>query len=164
MGTLLRLCAAAALLACNAGGDSKPAAALSTAPQEYTSTWEERGWPIEMTVRWRFLSSRQTDEGTEVTGAWEITLSNTSADGWDANIARLTFEDEAGFQIAEHIPRRPSFLQSSSLIRRTLEAQQTFTGQGNFQITVASVEQANSITSMQVWASFKEKWKLPELK
>lgn len=68
-----------------------------------------------------------------------------------------------GDQVAEHISRRPDG-QSSFLIRRTLDAQQTFTGKGNFQITVASVEQANSITSMQVWASFKEKWKPPELK
>ncbi len=77
------------LLACNSKPDVvEPSndVRLNTAPHEEDGlSWE--GSPIEADTRWRFLSSRETDEGFDVTGAWEITLRNTS--GFDIQIASL---------------------------------------------------------------------------
>ncbi len=135
------------LLACNSKPDVvEPSndVRLNTAPHEEDGlSWE--GSPIEADARWRFLSSRETDEGFDVTGAWEITLRNTSGDVWEANVPRLTFEDGQGFQVAEYYIGEVVILQGHQSRYR----------QGNFDIQIASLELANSISTMNLWASFE---------
>ena len=137
------------LLAC----DSKPdivepsqVVRLDTTSHEHNNRyWEDT--LIEADTRWRFLSGRETDEGFEVTGAWEIILRNTSDDVWEANPSNLVFEDKQGFQIAEYYIGR--------IFPWILQGHQTKILKGNFVIRVASIELANSISEMSVWASFK---------
>ena len=135
------------------GCDSKPKVVepepepirLNTASHEEDGlSWEDS--PIEADTRWRFLASRETEIGFEVTGAWEITLRNTSSDEWEAVLSRLTFEDRQGFQIAEY------YIGSFPYILQGHESRHL---QGNFDIQVVSLELANSIRTMNLWASFK---------
>ena len=116
---------------------------MDTTPHEVTGLFWE-GSPVEVEKRWRFLAARETDEGFEVTGAWSITLHNTSGDVWKANLSHLTFEDSQDFQIAEY------YLGET----RWLQGHETAELQDNFKIPVASIELANSINEMSVWASF----------
>ena len=108
-------------------------------------SWEDS--PIEADTRWRFLASRETEKGFDVTGAWEITLRNTSRDVWEADLSRLTFEDRQGFQIAEYYV--------GGIFPYILQGHESRHLQGNFDIEVASLELANSISTMNLWASFK---------
>ena len=123
---------------------------LSTETHEMTGVrWE--GSRVEVDWRWRFLSSKETTQGFQITGAWEFTLHNLSPDtSWVATVHRLSFKDDQGFQVAEYAPR------NYVIRRRKLSAQDRDTLSGNFQFHVAKVELANSITHMNAWASFRE--------
>ena len=136
------------LLSCDSGVDSKPVVLDTSSHSRKDLSWGDA--PIKADTRWRFLSSRPTGSGIEVTGAWEISLRNTSRRGWWAKVDRLAFEDSEGFQVAAYMPP------NESLIYRRLRPQETVDLQGNFQIDVASIELANDISHMGVWAAFWE--------
>ena len=128
-----------------------PPGGLTTEVREKSTEWDSNGWPIKTDLRWRLLSSRQTNEGIEVTGSWEITVTNKSTDdAWEFNLGRLTFADWTGLQVTEYRP-------TGYVLSRELEAEASFTGQGNFQFTVDRIELANSITSVNLWASAEKK-------
>lgn len=87
-----------------------------------------------------------TETGLKVTGGYTILLTNETTADLEAEVSRLVFEDTSGIQIAEH------FISD----RFPLEAGKALTRQGNFEIEVASIKVANSVTHMTVWASFTE--------
>ena len=139
--------AAIFLLSCNAEVDPDPAPVLNTEAHERSDVpWQDS--PVQADHRWRFLSSTKTGQGFQIKGAWEITLRNTSEDAvWVANVSRLSFHDINGFQVADYNPK---------VSRRYLAAGETLPLSGNFQFEIATIELANSITRMGVWASFRE--------
>ena len=103
--------------------------------------------PIEVDTRWRFVSSKNTIAGVEVTGAWEITLRNPSSSDWNFWISRFSFLDAQGFQIVEYSSN------DDWIETLMIEAGETDTWYGNFTISLKSIDLANTITNMSVWAS-----------
>ena len=139
---LLSICFIAAC-----GGDpvTAPTVILNTASHEKLDvSWESS--PVRADIRWRFISSQEMQTGVSITGSWNITLRNPSASTYVVNIGRLSFTDVSGFQIAEYAP-------VSGVETVTIAPGQTNPRQGNFYISVATVELANTVTDMNVWAS-----------
>ncbi len=141
----LMILLACLVMSCGGDGILSPKANLNTmAHEKLDVSWE--GSPVRADIRWRFISSQETQAGVSITGSWNITLRNPSNSTYLVNIARLTFIDVSGFQIAEYAP-------VSGVETVTVSAGQTNPRQGNFYISVATVELANSVTDMNVWAS-----------
>ena len=134
------------MLACGSDGISTPKVSLNTTSHELLDQCCWGTAPIRMDIRWRFISSEETQSGSFITGAWDITLRNPSSLTYRVNIGRLAFEDASGFQIAEYDP-------VSGIDTVTLSAGETRQRQGNFYFSVATVEIANTVTHMGVWAS-----------
>lgn len=133
------------MLACGSDGISTPKVSLNTTSHEHLGvSWSNS--PITADVRWRFISSEERQSGIYTTGAWDITLRNPSSLPYVVNLTRLVFEDASGFQIAEYDP-------VSGIDTVTLRAGETRQRQGNFYFSVATVEVANTVTRMGVWAS-----------
>ena len=133
------------MLACGNDGISSPKVSLNTTSHERLGiSWQ--GSPITADTRWRFISSEETQSGVFITGAWDITLRNPSSLPYVVTITRLAFEDASGFQIAEYAP-------VSGIETVTLSSGESNLRQGNFYISVATVEVANTVTKMNVWAS-----------
>lgn len=133
------------MLACGSDGISTPKVSLNTTSHEHLDvSWSDT--PITADVRWRFISSEERQSGIYITGAWDITLRNPSSLPYVVTLTRLVFEDASGFQIAEYAP-------VSRIDTVTLSAGETRQRQGNFYFSVATVEVANTVTRMGVWAS-----------
>ena len=116
---------------------------LDTEPREMIGiAWEE--YPFEVDLQWVFQSSKETDKGIDVLGAWKLTLRNTSDDEWKVHLIRVGFVDGQGFQVAEH------HINESFVV----EGQESSELQGNFDMQVASIQLANSISGVTVWAKF----------
>lgn len=122
---------------------------LNVAPHERKGVSWEPDAPFTMDIRWRFLSGKETSHGYEAKGAWEITLRNTSGNRWRAQVWSLSFEDRQGFQIEEYSLIGP-------LIDIRFEENESRLRNGNFYLTLSSLEAANEITKMTVWASFEK--------
>ena len=131
-------------VACGGNNVTAPTVTLNTAAHERLDvSWE--GSPIRADIRWRLMSSDPfLNNQFSITGSWQITFRNPSPQDYIVEIVRLTFEDASGFQVAEYAP-----ISGIELVR--LSGLQTNPRQGNFYISVASIELANSITSMNVW-------------
>ena len=61
----------------------------------------------------------------------------------------MSFVDRQGFQIEEYSLIGP-------LIDIRFEGNESFLRNGNFYLTLGSLETANEITKMEVWASFEK--------
>lgn len=122
---------------------------LNVSPHERKGVSWEPDAPFTMDIRWRFLSGEETSHGYEVKGAWEITLQNTSKNRWSVKVWSLSFVDRQGFQIEEYSLIGP-------LIDIRFEGNESFLRNGNFYLTLGSLETANEITKMEVWASYEK--------
>ena len=146
-------CAVVALLflfGCEKGTEPEPESPkLNFAAHERKNVSWEPVAPFSMDTRWRFLSGEETSHGYEAKGAWEITLRNTSGNRWRAQVWSLSFEDREGFQIEEYSLIGP-------LIDIRFEENESRLRNGNFYLTLSSLEAANEITKMTVWASFEK--------
>ena len=122
---------------------------LNVKPRERNDLSWEPDAPFTMDIRWRFQSGKETNHGYEVKGAWEISLRNTSGNRWRAQVWRLSFEDMQGFQVEE-------FSLIGPLIDILFEENESRLQNGNFYLTLSSIEAANEITKMTVWATFEK--------
>ena len=127
-------------------GVTTPEVTLNTASHEQLDvSWE--GGPIRADIRWRFISSEKSLIGEAfITGSWNITFRNPSPQDYLVNVIKLTFQDASGFQVAEYAP-------VSGVESALVGALQTNPRQGNFYFSVATIELANTITSMNVWTT-----------
>ncbi|MCY3680357.1 MAG: hypothetical protein OXH16_03110 [Gemmatimonadetes bacterium] len=93
---------------------------------------------IRGSIRWKF-----TGGDNPVRGAWTIYLYNPTPEDCTFRVARLSFVDAEGFQVAEYRPRWDSLFvggfQSSTL-------------QGNFEIKVDALTANTIIADMEVYA------------
>ena len=121
----------------------------TTSHEQATVQWQ--GTTIQADVKWRFISAEESLNGQiNISGAWTITFTNTGNDTYVINITRLVFEDAQGFQLAE-------YTRTFTIDEFTLAGSQTQARQGNFQFVVASIDMANKITKMNVYARISQR-------
>ena len=123
--------------------------ALDTTPHSIVNMYWSSGH-ISADINWRFISSEETEGGITVTGAWKVELRNAGSIRYEVAITKFTFEDEDEFQIALYDPGK------YDIIDVTLDPEESTHRQGNFTIEVASVDIANSIVFMTLWARINE--------
>jgi len=123
--------------------------ALDTTPHSIVNMYWSSGH-ISADINWRFISSEKTEGGITVTGAWNVELRNAGTISYEVAITKFTFEDEDEFQIAVYDPGK------YDIIDVTLDPEESTQRQGNFTIEVASVDIANSIVFMTLWARINE--------
>ena len=133
-----------AAVACGSDSPTEPDVELNTAPRtEADLTWSGEGF-IFKAVSWRFLSYEENADGSiTITGAYNLDFKNNGdrarTVSWD-----LHFMDAGGFQITVYSPWS----------NKTVPAFSSRGYSGNFEIEVPSVDMANSITKMEIWAAF----------
>ena len=118
---------------------------LNTSPHLVSSGFWGDG-EIEADDTWRFISYSESESGIIVIVSWNITLRNMSSSKYRVLIKRFTFEDKDGFQIFESYNER-------GFVNITLDADESRNLQGNLNLDLQSLEVANSITKMGIWAS-----------
>jgi hypothetical protein len=123
----------------------------SDKPKLDTNVYKFTGahWPettIYADYGYKFLSYVKTTTGITVTVSWNTLISNTGDINYRIKISRFTYEGLDGFQIAEYYPI------PLNIVDVTIEAGKSRQDQGNFNINVTSIEEANKIKSMKLWA------------
>ena len=134
------------ILAC---GDKAvdPQENLNTMSHEHVDLYWE-GTPIKADVTWRFISAEEGfNNKIFITGSWIITFRNTGVNTYGINIGQFVFEDPSGFQITEYTP-----ISNAPIDIFSIAGSQTSRRTGNFEILVNSVDIANTITYMGVYA------------
>ncbi|MFC1485924.1 hypothetical protein ACFL55_02735 [Candidatus Latescibacterota bacterium] len=126
---------------------SKPV--LDTTPHEIVNMYWSGGH-ISADINWRFISYEEVEGGITVTGAWNVDMRNVGTSRYQVAITKFTFEDEDEFQISVYDPG------NYDIFSVILDAGESVQRQGNFTIAVASVDIANSIVFMTLWARISE--------
>ena len=104
------------------------------------------GLDITSDEKWKLLSV--SEEGLLV--SWGLEFENSSDKAVRVRITNLIFEDKDGFELANY--EFPPSNEQEYLIKSSARRG----GQGTFVLKIYDVDIANSITKMDVWASFED--------
>jgi len=121
---------------------------LDTSLHTANASWDSIA--ITASVRWRFLHSTAGSGGVVVTGSYDMTFDNHTGRDYTVGLSKLGLENIDGVALAQVTPARTS----AWVFSRYLSAGAYTETADNFTVTLPSVQTANSITHMNVWASF----------
>jgi len=121
---------------------------LDTSLHTSNASWDSVA--ITASVRWRLLHATAGQGGVVVTGSYDMTFDNHTGRDYTVGVSKLGLENGDGVALTQVTPTGTS----QWVFSRYLVAGAYTETAGNFTVTLPSVHMANSITHMNIWASF----------
>lgn len=152
LSVVLILCLIASLTLLHCSKGTEPERLNTKGHEELGGYWEDvlDGRMRVHEVAWRFLSHKEEEGKIVVTVSYNLTFTNATSKTVTIKYY-LHFYDREDFLIAEG-----GRLESDWVWGFSVEPNRSRERPGTVEIDVANVGVANSITTMKVWASFKE--------